>query len=234
MTSPPDFTMIRLLPAVVIAAVALVVLVRGAVLAVTYLRADRRLRPVLRRAWWIKWTWRRTARRVGLVQTERSGPPWWSSRPPGTVITRELMPSVRAVAEWWGVRIDVSTLGRLGVDELTAAARAGRLCRRCGGTGRRPGVDLDRLGGHTRRLIDTCWWLGGQPELAGLRLRRHAHLLGFRGHFATKSRSYSTTFTALRAERQHWAHVQAALHTGVDPAQVAVVGDWRPTGGGAR
>jgi hypothetical protein len=29
---------------------------------------------------------------------------------------------VRAIAEWWGVRVDVSTLGRLGVDELTAAA----------------------------------------------------------------------------------------------------------------
>ena len=39
-----------------------------------------RLLPVLRRAWWIKWTWRRTARRFGLVQTERSRPPWWSSR----------------------------------------------------------------------------------------------------------------------------------------------------------
>jgi hypothetical protein len=112
--------------------------------------------------------------------------------------------------------------------------RAGRLCRRRGGTGRRPGVGLDRLGGHTRRLIDTCWWLGGQPELAGLRLRRHAHLLGFRGHFATKSRSYSTTFTALRAEREYWASVRAALHAGVDPEQVAVVGDWRLTGGDAR
>jgi hypothetical protein len=92
MTSPPDLTLLRLVPAVVLAAVALVVLVRGAVLAVTYLRADRLLRPVLRRAWWIKWTWRRTACRVGLVQTERSRPPWWSSRPPGTVITRELVP----------------------------------------------------------------------------------------------------------------------------------------------
>jgi len=49
--------------------------------------------------------------------------------------------------------------------------RTGRLCPGCGGTGRRPGVDLDRVGGHTRRLIDTCWWLGGQPELAALRLR---------------------------------------------------------------
>lgn len=112
--------------------------------------------------------------------------------------------------------------------------RAGRLCRGCGGTGRRPGMDLDRLGGHTRRLIETCWWLGGQSELAALRLRRHAHLLGFRGHFATKSRSYSTTFTALRAEREHWASVRTALHAGVDPEQVAVVGDWRLTGGDAR
>ncbi|GIF09825.1 FtsK/SpoIIIE domain-containing protein [Actinoplanes siamensis] len=122
MTSPPDLTLVRLVPAVVLAVVLLIVLVRGAVLAGRYLRAGRRLRPVLRRAWRIRWTWRRIARRVGLVQIERSRPPWWSNHPPGTVITRELVPSIRTAAEPWGVRVDVSTLGRLGVDELTAAA----------------------------------------------------------------------------------------------------------------
>jgi hypothetical protein len=29
-------------------------------------------------------------------------------------------------------------------------------------------------------------------------------MLGFRGHFSTKSRAYSTTFSALRAERTHY------------------------------
>ena len=42
------------------------------------------------------------------------------------------------------------------------------------------------------------------PELSSLRLVGWAHMLGFRGHFSTKSRAYSTTFSALRAERiQH-------------------------------
>jgi hypothetical protein len=37
------------------------------------------------------------------------------------------------------------------------------------------------------------------------RLRRWAHMLGFGGHFATKSRHYSTTHTQLRAQRrQHY------------------------------
>ncbi|MEV7629395.1 replication initiator [Actinoplanes sp. NPDC089786] len=45
---------------------------------------------------------------------------------------------------------------------------------------------------HSRKLIHTCWVLG---------LRRWAHQLGYRGHIATKSRRYSTTYTALRAAR---------------------------------
>src|SRR5262245_16120876 len=35
-------------------------------------------------------------------------------------------------------------------------------------------------------------------------LRRWAHMLGYRGHFATKSRRYSTTMRALRAARREW------------------------------
>jgi hypothetical protein len=104
------------------------------------------------------------------------------------------------------------------------------LCHRCEGTGRRPGVNLRHLPGHTRRFLDTCWWLGAQPAFAGLRLRRYAHTLGYRGHFATKSRAYSTTFAALRAERQRWTDAQRAQQSGFDPAAVAVVGDWHYTG----
>jgi hypothetical protein len=37
-----------------------------------------------------------------------------------------------------------------------------------------------------------------------MRLAAWAHILGYRGHFSTKSRVYSTTFSALHAERiQH-------------------------------
>lgn len=57
---------------------------------------------------------------------------------------------------------------------------------------------------HLRRLAETAWHLGGDPELGNLGLRRWAHTLGFRGHWLTKSRSWSTTFKFLRAERAKW------------------------------
>jgi hypothetical protein len=56
---------------------------------------------------------------------------------------------------------------------------------------------------HVRTLIRTCWRLGGLPEYASFRLRCWAHTLGYRGHILTKSRAYSTTYAALRAERAH-------------------------------
>lgn len=40
------------------------------------------------------------------------------------------------------------------------------------------------------------------------RLWRWTHMLGFGGHFATKSRRYSTTHQAMRAQRRVWQHTQ--------------------------
>ena len=45
---------------------------------------------------------------------------------------------------------------------------------------------------HTRRLIAACLDLRRRSTRTG-RLRAWAHMLGFRGHFSTKSRRYSTT-----------------------------------------
>lgn len=56
---------------------------------------------------------------------------------------------------------------------------------------------------HVRALMRTCWRLGGLPEYTPLNLRTWAHTLGYRGHILTKSRAYSTTYAALRAERAH-------------------------------
>ncbi|WP_407699533.1 replication initiator [Streptomyces broussonetiae] len=63
---------------------------------------------------------------------------------------------------------------------------------------------------HARRLIRTAWTLGARKELEHLRLRTWAHMLGFRGHFSTKSRRYSTTLGALRDARAEWRRAQAA------------------------
>jgi hypothetical protein len=122
MTHPPDLSLVRVVPLLVLAALLVAGIVWLAAHVVRYARAGKQLRPVLWVAWRIRYTWRRTARRVGLVQVERTRPPLWSNRPAGTLVTRELIPSVRVVVERWGVRVDVSTLGRLGIDEFTHAA----------------------------------------------------------------------------------------------------------------
>jgi hypothetical protein len=57
---------------------------------------------------------------------------------------------------------------------------------------------------HARQMIRTAWHLGTQLQHAHLRLRQWAHMLGFRGHFSTRTRHYSTTLAQLRAERTAW------------------------------
>jgi hypothetical protein len=57
---------------------------------------------------------------------------------------------------------------------------------------------------HARRMIQTAWHLATNRRHAHLRLRQWAHMLGFRGHFSTRTRHYSTTLARLRAERTAW------------------------------
>ena len=69
---------------------------------------------------------------------------------------------------------------------------------------------------HLGRLVAYAYQLGTRPESWTSdqqkqdwhdtfgRLRRWTHMLGFGGHFATKSRRYSTTHKHLRAARRHW------------------------------
>jgi len=64
---------------------------------------------------------------------------------------------------------------------------------------------LDKLPAHVGALVRACWELGGRPELEGLRLRAWAHMLGFGGHWSTKSRRYSITFGVLRRARVAFA-----------------------------
>jgi hypothetical protein len=69
----------------------------------------------------------------------------------------------------------------------------------------RAGLPRDgRLPEHLGRLVETAWNLGESPVYADVHLQLWAHTCGFRGHFLTKSRRYSTTFGALRTERQCW------------------------------
>ncbi|MET9085646.1 replication initiator [Streptomyces sp. NPDC004237] len=85
---------------------------------------------------------------------------------------------------------------------------------------------------HVLRMIGTCWWLGGLPEFESLGLRRWAHMLGYGGHFSTKSRRYSTTLTTLRQARaDHRAEEQRAL-LGLADRSTVTVGQWRYAGRG--
>ncbi len=82
-------------------------------------------------------------------------------------------------------------------------------CTACNGTGQARPLPRLAVARHMRQMIRTCWELGKFPEFAGLKLWKWAHMLGFRGHFSTKSRCYSTTLGALRDGRRAWRTEQA-------------------------
>ncbi|MFE9399798.1 replication initiator [Streptomyces flavidovirens] len=79
---------------------------------------------------------------------------------------------------------------------------------------------------HARRLVRTAWALGARKELESLRLRAWAHMLGFRGHFSTKSRRYSTTLGALRTARAEWRRAQAAAAVEGQTDTTLVLSHW--------
>ncbi|MET8177437.1 replication initiator [Streptomyces sp. NPDC005336] len=78
------------------------------------------------------------------------------------------------------------------------------LCDHCEGTGQSERIADLRVHSHVRQMIRTAWDLGHLPEFADLKLWKWAHMLGFRGHFSSKSRRYSTTLGALRDVRRTW------------------------------
>jgi hypothetical protein len=122
-------------------------------------------------------------------------------------------------------------------------------CTACGGTGQARPLPRLAVARHVRQMIRTCWELGRLPEFADLKLWKWAHMLGFRGHFSTKSRRYSTTPGALRDARRAWRTEQARIrdarrawrteqartHAGLpesDPTTTLVVGHWDYLGSG--
>ncbi|MFI6286464.1 replication initiator [Streptomyces sp. NPDC051018] len=138
----------------------------------------------------------------------------------------------------WGVQTDVRPL-RVGDgdgpdDDAVAAYVAKYVTKGASETGAgtdhrlrsRDAIDATPVSRHVRTLMRTCWLLGGLPEYEPLRLRRWAHTLGYRGHILTKSRAYSTTYAALRADR--------AAHQGPVEPSVASITDsrWRYAGSG--
>jgi hypothetical protein len=152
---------------------------------------------------------------------------------------------VPALTHEWGSQVDVRPITTTG--ELTDNAVAGYIAKyatkaaECVGTLDRRVRATDDLAdlpvtAHARRLIAECLRLGALDEYAALRLTEWAHMLGFRGHFSTKSRRYSTTLGRLRAARiEHNQREHDEITTGslpFDDDQVLVVAHWRYLGQG--
>jgi hypothetical protein len=161
-----------------------------------------------------------------------------------TVTTRSA-PGLDRRSLRWGRQLDVRPITTSG--ELTDQAVAGYIAKyatqaaECVGTldrRLRPTEDPADLPvtDHARRLIAECLRLGSIGELADLRLAEWAHMLGFRGHFSTKSRRYSTTLSALRTARVDHNRREHEITTGRlpfdDDPGVLVISHWRYLGQG--
>ncbi|GAA2284953.1 replication initiator protein RepSA [Nonomuraea roseoviolacea subsp. roseoviolacea] len=157
-------------------------------------------------------------------------------------VTVEVAPLARVFR--WGTQLDIRHITVKG--DLTEQAVAAYIAKyatkaaECVGTLDRRVHTLDELAlfplrEHARRLIAECLTLGALDDLADLRLIQWAHMLGFRGHFSTKSRRYSTTLGALRAAREE--HMRAEdITTGRLPLfeedTVLVIAHWQYAGKG--
>ncbi|MGW6419543.1 replication initiator protein RepSA [Streptomyces sp. NPDC055055] len=111
-----------------------------------------------------------------------------------------------------------------------AAETTGSLDRRIGN---REALVLLGVPDHTRRLVEACFDL--DPLYPDRRLLAWAHMLGFRGHFSTKSRQYSTTLGELRQTRADYRAAQERAVRGLDdiePDTVLVLTSWSYVGQG--
>ncbi|GAA5035786.1 hypothetical protein GCM10023335_81980 [Streptomyces siamensis] len=144
--------------------------------------------------------------------------------------------AVGELALRWGVQVDARPLRSDGDgpdDDAVASYVAKYVTKGAGETGAGTDYRLTTwddiqaacVSDHVRSLMRACWRLGGLPEFAPLRLRAWTHTLGYRGHILTKSRAYSTTYAALRADRAEHVSHDTALGTVTDAR-------WRYVGSG--
>ncbi|GII56307.1 replication initiation protein [Planotetraspora thailandica] len=158
--------------------------------------------------------------------------------------TAPATPGTSARVLRWGSEIDVRPITLRG--DLTEQAVAGYIAKyatkaaECVGTLDRriiPTEDIALLPvrDHARQLIAECLRLGAIGKLASLRLSHWAHMLGFGGHFSTRSRRFSTTLGDIRADRAEHARTEA-VSTGrlplFDEDTFLVISRWEYAGKG--
>jgi hypothetical protein len=158
--------------------------------------------------------------------------------------TTPAAPGLPARTLAWGRQLDIRPVTASG--EVTDTKVAGYVAKyatkaaECTGTLDRRLTPADRLADlpvrdHARRHIAACLRLGKLPQLKDLRLAAWAHMLGFRGHFSTKSRGYSITLGSLRADRaahQREYAVATGLQPYLDPGTTLMITDWHYSGHG--
>lgn len=131
----------------------------------------------------------------------------------------------------WGDRLDVQPVKAFGDgSEITEQAVASYVAKYATKAAETTGTVDRRIGNkealallgvpdHPRRLIEAC--LDLHHAYPDRKLRDWAHMLGFRGHFSTKSRRYSTTLGALRQVRADYRAAQHRAALGLpDPGDI--------------
>ncbi|MGC7101597.1 replication initiator [Amycolatopsis lurida] len=149
----------------------------------------------------------------------------------------------------WGEQVDVRDIRPASAaefeedGEISEQALAGYIAKYATkGTGKSEAADrpirsdrdiaLLKVSAHHRRMIETCWDLGELDQYGKLNLHRWAHMLGFRGHFLTKSLLYSATFRVIRGDRRDYRRAETLDRLGLDSAGVTVVNNWWFEGSG--
>ena len=149
----------------------------------------------------------------------------------------------------WGAQVDPRVVRLTGDGQITDVAVASYLAKYATKSTEPVGVPPGRITPenapayadsrtHQGRLIRACLRIGAHPHEDFKALRRWAHMLGYRGHFATKSHRYSTTMRALRKARRDWhrrqhplAHHQQVGRTVITETDLEWAGrGWRTTG----
>ncbi|MFJ9734622.1 replication initiator protein RepSA [Streptomyces sp. NPDC101171] len=128
----------------------------------------------------------------------------------------------------WGEQIDVRPIRAFGdgaeITEQAVASYVAKYATKAAETtgtvdrriGNKEALALLEVPDHPARLIAAC--LDLHPLYPHRKLRDWAHMLGFRGHFSTKSRRYSTTLSALRQVRADYRATQQRAALGLpDP-----------------
>ena len=181
-------------------------------------------------------------------------PPWLDAATLGKAVARAVaeaaapLPAVGGTAlrrARWGAQLDVRVLDA--GDDADATAIAAYIAKYSTKTADgttwlahrvRSRAEIERLvlRPHIVAMVKTTWALGGRRNLAPLRLRDHAHTLGYPGQFSSKSVAFSTTFGALRRARADYVHgVRGGFDSDTDfdsDTGFDYDGEWRYSGRG--